>query len=97
MYENEMAKELEEMLPYFLKELEEIPDKEFIDYLVSQGAEFEPLNETDSFNESFNRLFNKEIKISPEMKYKDEVKCLSETEYNNNEWEPFMQYIEGAA
>ena len=38
-----MAKELEEMLPYFLKELEEIPDKEFIDYLVSQGAEFEPL------------------------------------------------------
>ena len=43
LYEETMAKELEEMLPYFLKELEEIPDKEFIDYLVSQGAEFEPL------------------------------------------------------
>lgn len=43
LYEETMEKELEEMLPYFLKELEEIPDKEFIDYLVSQGAEFEPL------------------------------------------------------
>ena len=45
MYEDEVAKELEEMLPCFLKELEQIPDKEFIKDLESQGADFIPLQE----------------------------------------------------
>lgn len=45
MYEDEMAKELEEMLPCFLKELEQTPDKEFIKDLESQGADFIPLKE----------------------------------------------------
>lgn len=45
MYEDEMAKELEEMLPCFLKELEQTPEKEFIKDLESQGADFIPLKE----------------------------------------------------
>ena len=88
---------MRDVLPQLIEELNAIPNDVFYDMLVLEGIEFEPLEEIDSFNESFNRLFNKEIKISPEMKYKDEVKCLSEIKYNNNEWEPFMQYIEGAA
>lgn len=88
---------MRDVLPQLIEELNAIPNDVFYDMLVLEGIEFEPLEEIDSFNESFNHLFNKEMKISPEMKYRDEVKCLSETEYNNNEWEPFMQYIEGAA
>lgn len=45
MYEDEMAKELEEMLPCFLKELEQTLEKEFIKDLESQGADFIPLKE----------------------------------------------------
>ena len=94
---NEVANKMREVLPQLIEELNTIPNDVFYDMLVSEGIEFEPLEEIDSFNESFKRLFNEEMKISPETEYKNEVKCLSETEYNNNNWEPFMQYIEGAA
>lgn len=56
MYEDEMAKELEEMLPCFLKELEQTPEKEFIKDLESQGADFIPLKEYNGDIIRINRL-----------------------------------------
>ena len=46
---NEVAKKMRDVLPQLIEELNAIPNDDFYDMLVSEGIEFEPLEEVDSF------------------------------------------------